>query len=250
MSDQAGGRHRARRSLDRAVRAATLVLIADPSDASRAVLCQAVEERGYTPIQARDGFDAWQAWQRERPALALLDAALPEMDGAEVVRCIRRADPTRSTFVIALAAHDGTDLERMLDAGADDYLSKPATADRIRARLTIAERRILLEEQRLAAESELARSRWEEGIGETTTAVEHEINNPLAALIGYAAMLEKSPTLTPEDRAQVSIITEQAERIAAVVKRLSKLKHPQSVEYLQGSKMIDLSHQGGDEDLE
>jgi hypothetical protein len=63
-------------------------------------------------------------------------------------------------------------------------------------------------------------------------------------------MLEKSPTLTPEDRAQVSIITEQAERIAAVVKRLSKLKHPQSVEYLQGSKMIDLSHSAGDEDLE
>ena len=250
MSDQRDGRHRARPSLDRAVRAATLVLIADPSDASRAVLCKVVEERGYTPIQARDGLDAWQAWQRERPALVLLDAALPEMDGAEVVRCIRRADPTRSTFVIALAAHDGTDLERMLDAGADDYLSKPPSADRVRARLTIAERRILLEEQRLAAESELARSRWEDGIGETTTAVEHEINNPLAALIGYAAMLEKSPTLTPDDRAQVSIITEQAERIAAVVKRLSKLKHPQSVEYLQGSKMIDLSHQDGDEDLE
>ena len=243
-------RRPARPSLDRAVRAATRVLVADSSDSSRALVSRVVEERGYTLLQARDGAEAWQAWQRERPALALLDAALPALDGADVVRGIRRADPTRSTFIIALASHDGTDLERMLDAGADDYLSKPSSADRIRARLTIAERRILLEEQRLAAESELARSRWEDGIGETTTAVEHEINNPLAALIGYAAMLEKSPTLTAEDRAQVSIITEQAERIAAVVKRLSKLKHPQSVEYLQGSKMIDLSHSASDEDLE
>jgi DNA-binding response OmpR family regulator len=242
-------RRRAPRTLDRAVRAATLVLVADASDTSRALVCRVVEERGYTPVQARDGEEAWRAWERERPALVLLDANLPSIDGAEVSRRIRAADPRHSTFVIALAEHDGTDLERMLDAGADDYLSKPPSADRVRARLTIAERRILLEEQRLAAEAELARARWQEGIGETTTAVEHEINNPLAALIGYAAMLEKSPTLTPEDRAQVSIITEQAERIASVVKRLSKLKNPQSVEYLQGSKMIDLSHSDGDEDL-
>ena len=238
------------RALDRAVRAATRVLVADPSDESRALVCGVVEERGYTFVQARDGEEAWRAWQRERPALVLIDADIPVVDGAEVSRRIRAADPAHSTFVIALAEQDGRDLERMLDAGADDYLSKPPSADRVRARLTIAERRILLEEQRLAAESELAHARWQEGIGETTTAVEHEINNPLAALIGYAAMLEKSPTLAPDDRAQVNIITEQAERIAAVVKRLSKLKNPQSVEYLQGSKMIDLSHSAGDEDLE
>jgi nitrogen-specific signal transduction histidine kinase len=149
-----------------------------------------------------------------------------------------------------LAARDGEDLDRMLDAGADDYLSKPPSAVRVRARLTIAERRIALEEQRLAAESELARARWQQGIGETTVAVEHEINNPLAALMGYASMLEKSETLNEDDRAHVSVITEQAERIAAVVRRLSKLKNPQSVEYLQGAKMIDLSHPAGDEGMD
>ncbi len=68
--------------------------------------------------------------------------------------------------------------------------------------------------------------------------------------MGYASMLEKSRSLTPDDRAHVSIITEQAERIAAVVKRLSKLKNPQSVEYLQGAKMIDLSHPAADEGID
>ena len=63
-------------------------------------------------------------------------------------------------------------------------------------------------------------------------------------------MLEKSQSLAPDDRAQVSVITEQAERIAAVVKRLSKLKNPQSVEYLQGAKMIDLSHPAADEGID
>lgn len=244
-------RRPARPALDRAVRAATRVVVADASESARSLVCNVVEERGYTLVQASDGEEAWRAWQRERPALVLLDSRLPTLGGVEVCARIRAADPTHSTFVIILAARDnGTDLERMLDAGADDYLSKPLSAERVRARLTIAERRIVLEEQRLAAEAELARARWEEGIGETTVAVEHEINNPLAALMGYAAMLEKSPNLAPDDRAQVSIITEQAERIAAVVKRLSTLKNPQSVEYLQGSRMIDLSHSGGDEDIQ
>ena len=241
----------ARVSLDRAVRAATHVLVADASDSVRALICTIVEERGYTVVMASDGEQAWRAWERERPALVLIDSRIPVVDGLEVCARIRTADPSRSTFVIVLAARDGaTNLDGMLDAGADDYLSKPLSAERIRARLTIAERRILLEEQRLAAEAELARARWQAGIGETTIAVEHEINNPLAALMGYAAMLEKSTTLTPDDRAHVSVITEQAERIAAVVKRLSKLKNPQSVEYLQGAKMIDLSHSGGDEDTD
>lgn len=258
--------HRSRRSLDRAVRAATLVLVADPSAAVRAAICDVVEERGYTVLNAADGDEAWRIWQGERPALVFIDARMPHaestidgelddtlhdpMDGIEVCARIRAAEPARTTFMIVLAERDGEDLDRMLDAGADDYLSKPLSEERIRARLTIAERRILLEEQRLAAEAELARARWQEGIGETTVAVEHEINNPLAALMGYASMLEKSRELTPDDRAHVSIITEQAERIAAVVKRLSKLKNPQSVEYLQGAKMIDLSHPAADEGID
>jgi CheY-like chemotaxis protein len=230
------------------VRAATRVLVAAGSPSVRAVICGVVEERGYTVLLASDGNEAWRAWERERPALVFIDAALTGVDGLEVCERIRAADPARSTFIVMLAARDGEDLDHMLDAGADDYLSKPPSAVRVRARLTIAERRIALEEQRLAAESELARARWQAGIGETTVAVEHEINNPLAALMGYASMLEKSATLGPDDRAHVSVITEQAERIAAVVKRLSRLKNPQSVEYLLGAKMIDLSHPAADEE--
>jgi nitrogen-specific signal transduction histidine kinase len=142
------------------------------------------------------------------------------------------------------ARDSDADLTRVLDGGVDDYLSKPLTAEALRARLAIAERRIALETQRREAEEQLARARWLAGIGETTIAVEHEINNPLAALLGSISLLEMSDALVrldPEDRENVQVITQQARRIAAVVKRLSKLKNPKSVEYLRGSKMIDLS---------
>jgi CheY-like chemotaxis protein len=220
-------------------------LIADDDEMMRLLIETIAVERGYEVEAAENGAKAGEAFQRERPTLLILDWQMPGMDGLEVCRRVREADPTRATFVIMITARDSdTDLARVLDGGVDDYLSKPFSAEALRARLAIAERRIALETQRRQAEEELARARWLAGIGETTIAVEHEINNPLAALLGSISLLEMSHALDKlgaEDRESVNVITKQARRIADVVKRLSKLKNPRSVEYLRGSKMIDLS---------
>src|SRR6478672_5862523 len=95
-------RRPARPALDRAVRAATRVVVADASESARSLVCDVVEERGYTLVQASDGEEAWRAWQRERPALVLLDSRLPTLGGVEVCARIRAADPAHSTFVIIL----------------------------------------------------------------------------------------------------------------------------------------------------
>jgi signal transduction histidine kinase len=149
-------------------------------------------------------------------------------------------------FVVVVTARDGReDLEAVLGAGADDYVTKPSSPENLRARLEIAQRRIEQNLARRAAEDELARARWLAGIGETTIALEHEINNPLSALLGHAELLLMEPDVADAHREQLAIIQEQAARIADVVRRLAKLKNPQSVEYLAGSMMIDLSGQGG-----
>jgi signal transduction histidine kinase len=98
---------------------------------------------------------------------------------------------------------------------------------------------------RRTAEEELARSRWLAGIGETTIALEHEINNPLSALLGHAELLMMDNDLNEDQQEQLRIIQEQAARIAQVVRRLAKLKNPQSVEYLAGALMLDLSSRTG-----
>jgi len=220
-------------------------LIADDDEMMRLLIETMTTESGYEVEVAENGARAWEAYQRDRPTLLILDWQMPGMDGLEVCRRVRAADPSRATFVLMITARDSdTDLARILDGGVDDYLSKPISADALRARLAIAERRIALETQRREAEEELARARWLAGIGETTIAVEHEINNPLAALLGSVSLLQMSNALeklSAEDRESVDVITKQARRIAAVVKRLSKLQNPRSVEYLRGSKMIDLS---------
>jgi DNA-binding response OmpR family regulator len=151
--------------------------------------------------------------------------------------------------VLVVTARDGRDdLNAVLDAGADEYVTKPSSPENLRARLEIASRRIVQDRARRAAEAELARARWLAGIGETTIALEHEINNPLSALLGHAELLLMEDGLTDDQREQLQIIREQAARIADVVRRLARLKNPQSVEYLAGARMIDLSKESGKTD--
>ena len=217
------------------------VLVADDDEAMRDLLEALLSARGHEVSAVANGEAALAAYEADRPDLIILDWEMPKMDGRDVCRAIRAADDGRLTFVLVFTARDGEDdLVSMLDAGADDYLAKPVTAEHLLARLTITERRIQLEAARRAAEDALARAQWLAGIGQTTLTLQHEINNPLAALIGHASLLSLGNP-TPEQQAEhLSVILDQARRIASVVQRLSKLKDPKAVEYLEGVKMIDL----------
>ena len=218
------------------------VLFADDDVISRTLLAAVLTHLGHESRSANDGGQAWELFQGEPVPLVILDVNMPVYDGLEVCRRIRGHAAGRETFVLVVTARDARDdLAEVLDAGADDYVSKPSTPENLRARLEIATRRIAQEEARRAAEAELARARWLAGIGETTIALEHEINNPLSALLGHAELLLMDRDLSPDQREQLQIVREQAARIAEVVRRLAKLKNPKSVEHLSGARMIDLS---------
>ena len=218
------------------------VLFADDDVISRTLLAAVLTHLGHEPREASDGGQAWAQFQADPAPLVILDVNMPVLDGLEVCRRIRAHERGRETFVLVVTARDARDdLAEVLDAGADDYVSKPSTPENLRARLEIAARRIAQGEARRAAEAELARARWLAGIGETTIALEHEINNPLSALLGHAELLLMDRELGTDQREQLQIVREQAARIAEVVRRLAKLKNPKSVEYLSGARMIDLS---------
>jgi DNA-binding response OmpR family regulator len=135
------------------------------------------------------------------------------------------------------------DLSTALDAGVDDYLMKPFTAEQLRARVAIAERRLEHAAAHRKAEEALAHAQWLAGIGEATVAMQHEVNNPLAALVAHVG-LAASEECTPQVREHLEVITQQARRIATVMRRLSSLGDPRSVEYANGNRMIDLGAEG------
>ena len=222
------------------------VLVADDDVIALTLVTAVLADLEHDVIAVGDGAAAWERYQQEPVPLVILDINMPGLDGLEVCRRIRAHEEGVATFVLVCTARDAReDLANVLESGADDYVTKPSSPENLRARLEIARRRIGLDNLRRAAEAELARSRWLSGIGETTIAVEHEINNPLSALLGNAELLLMDESLAEEHREQVRIVREQATRIAQVVRRLAHLKNPQSVEYLAGSRMIDLSARTG-----
>ncbi|MGH7689542.1 MAG: response regulator, partial [Gemmatimonadaceae bacterium] len=219
------------------------VLIADDDETIRVLVSAVMSSLGFDPDIATDGAAAWKLYQEHRYPLMVADIEMPVMDGLELCRKIRAVDERRETFVVVLTGRSThEDLGQVLEAGADDYMSKPTSPENLRARLVIAQRRMALEAQRRAAEEALAKARWMAGIGETSIALQHEINNPLSALLGHAELLmldEQDQAVEPNEH--IRVIHEQARRIADVVRRLGQLRDPQTVEYVAGSRMLDLS---------
>jgi DNA-binding response OmpR family regulator len=217
-------------------------LVADDDPGARLLHVQALRMRGHEVFEADDGDVAWDIFGREHPALLMLDWQMPRMDGLALCRRIRQAEPDRSTFILMVTARDQEeDLLSVLDAGADDYLSKPFTPDALQARLNIAERRIVLDKAHRTAEVALRDARYMAGIGETAVALQHEINNPLAALLGNVQLLERNMVPDEEQPEVLADVVAQGKRIADVLKRLTELTKARTVDYAGGIRMLDLS---------
>ncbi len=224
------------------------VLFADDDAFMRLLYEEILRSCGHEALVATDGTEAWAIFERDVPPLVILDWQMPGPDGLEVCRRIRAHPESETTFVLLVTARDGADdLTQVLDAGADDYLSKPVTPDNLQARLRIAERRIEVSRARKAAEVELRRARYLAGIGETTLTIQHEINNPLAALLANVSLIRSGILDDREVSASMATIEEQARRIAEVVRRLREIereRNAMSVEYLGEARMIDLHGDG------
>ena len=216
------------------------VVLAEDSAPTRRLLQATLERCGHEVVAVGDGQAALDACASIAPEIVVLDWQMPVMDGLEACRRLRASEGGGRIFVLMVTSRDADgDLPTALDAGVDDYVMKPFTAEQLRARLAIAARRIEYAVAHRKAEDALARAQWLAGIGEATVAIQHEVNNPLAAVMAHAG-LAAMEECTPEVREHLDIITQQVRRIAAVMRRLSSLGDPRTVEYTNGSRMIDL----------
>jgi CheY-like chemotaxis protein len=100
------------------------VLVADDNDVAQRLCRRVLEKAGYTVVIAGDGLQAVEVALSQRPAMILMDVAMPGIDGIEAMRRIKAEIPNQP-IVIASAHSMASDRERFLAAGADDILSKP-----------------------------------------------------------------------------------------------------------------------------
>ena len=102
------------------------ILLADDSRTNASMLSSYLEHMGYQVTTVQDGVEAVAAAQQSTPDIVLMDIQLNSMDGLEATRRMRASDALRETPIIALTALAMPgDRERCLEAGANDYLSKP-----------------------------------------------------------------------------------------------------------------------------
>ncbi len=122
------------------------VLIVDDDRVSLKLLRNYLEKWGYEVTQAENGAAGWALFQTDDFPLVIADWMMPEMDGVELVRHIRAQERPGFVYCMLLTARSHKeDLVEGMDAGADDFLSKPFDRDELRVRLREGERIVTLE---------------------------------------------------------------------------------------------------------
>lgn len=221
------------------------ILLADDDEPMRALLEAVLQLSGHEVEAHADGRSAWESFERNPAELVVLDWQMPGLDGIEVCRRVRAHPQGDRTYLVMITARaQPEDLEHVLDAGADDYLPKPVTAADVAARLRIALKRMESAARRREAEENLRKARYLAGVGEVALALQHEINNPLTALLSTSYLAAHGMVPAAEVPESLRTIEAQAKRIAEVLKRLQALREERSVEYSHGQRMVDLSDGG------
>ena len=125
------------------------VLIAEDDRDSRELLSWLLEKLGYQVVATENGKQAWEAYRQEMFRLVISDLLMPDVDGLELCRLIRSVSNAKYTYIILLTALIGKrDYLEGMDAGADDFITKPFDPDELKARLRVAERIISIQEPR------------------------------------------------------------------------------------------------------
>ncbi len=168
------------------------ILIADDDSVSRHFLQYYLEKWEYEVTAAHDGAEAWRLFEGGFFPMVITDWMMPEIDGPELLRRIRASQRPGYVYAILLSARSQKeDLVEGMEAGADDFLTKPFDRDKLRVRLRAGERIIRLEHRLRETQAALIQSAQLASLGRLAAGVAHEINNPMSFVMNNIAVLRR-----------------------------------------------------------
>jgi sigma-B regulation protein RsbU (phosphoserine phosphatase) len=210
------------------------ILIAEDNLTTRRILESILVKWNYDVVSACDGNEAWEKLQeKDPPKLIILDWMMPGINGVEICRRLRRADPAEPMYIILLTARDDkNDIVEGLGAGADDYIAKPFDKDELRARIDVGRRVVelqtaLLEKEKLQV------------IFEMTGAICHELSQPMQAISGNSELMLMNLQKDNPLYKHVETIKDQVDRMGDITRKLKRVTRYKTKDYIN-SKIIDL----------
>ncbi len=122
------------------------ILIAEDDEVSRLVLTFALKKQGHEVVAVENGRSAWEAFEKSYFPVLILDWLMPGMDGVALCRQIRKLQRASYTYIVLLTTLEGkANYLEAMDAGADDFMTKPFDVDQLAGRIHVAERIIDLQ---------------------------------------------------------------------------------------------------------
>jgi two-component system, sensor histidine kinase and response regulator len=229
------------------------ILIAEDDPAFGRLLHDILAKWGYQVVITRNGNDAWQALEAatDPPQLALLDWMMPGMNGVEICRRVREQAREPYVYLILLTSQQrDEDLVTGMDAGADDYLTKPLKINELRVRLNAGRRMVELQNELLAARETIAAraadleaaNRDLEAFG---YAVSNDILQSLMAIGDYAKTIRQMHCGEKDEQCKsyTHRIYEKTKHLARLIGVMHDFFQPTKVELHK--ETLDLSEMAG-----
>lgn len=223
------------------------ILIADDDEMTRLLLSSALTKLGHRVCEATNGREAWNAWLTGEFTLIISDWMMPDLDGLEFCRRIRARAGTDYTYIVLLTSRSGkTSYLEAMDAGADDFITKPFEKEEFAARIRVAERILGLHANLRAANTDLER-RVDERTAELAQALNakseflsrasHELRTPMNHVLGFAQLLEMD--LTGDQATYVAHILTSGRRLLTLIDRILAIStsSPEDLRFLETSDM-------------
>ena len=194
------------------------VLFIEDDDAIRLALRLALEDEGYEVVEAHDGASGLVQFGRCQPDVVLLDLRLPDLSGFEVCKAMRSSSTV--PIIMVTAQTEAADMVAGLEAGADDYITKPVVPKVLSARIAAVLRRVSYESSGDQSHDEVVR------FGDLELRREQ----------GVVTKAGEELSLT---RTEFRMLCEFAEHADAVLSRDQLLEHVWGYEYLGDSRLVD-----------
>ena len=192
------------------------LLFIEDDDGIRLALSLALEDEGYSVREAANGADGLAAFEREPVDLVLLDLRLPDMSGFEVCRSLRAKSIV--PIIIITAQTDTIDMVAGLEAGADDYVTKPVVPKELAARIRALLRRVHLQDTPQAPAA--------------TTFGDIELRREQGIVLKGGEEINLTKT-------EYRLLCEFADHADAVLSRDQLLERVWGYEYLGDSRLVD-----------